>query len=48
MGLLGGLAKAGLARKAFNEAKKPKNQRKLKQLFDKVTGKSSKSSTTRP
>lgn len=38
MGLLGGLAKAGLAKKAYNEARKPKNQAKAKQLFNKVTG----------
>lgn len=39
MGLLGGLAKAGLAKKAYNEAQKPKNQARLKQLFSKVAGK---------
>lgn len=38
MGILGGLAKAGLAKKAYNEARKPKNQAKLKQLWSKVTG----------
>jgi hypothetical protein len=40
MGLLSGLAKAGLAKKAVDEAKKPKNQRKLKSLFSKDKGRS--------
>ena len=41
MGILGSLAKVGLAKKAFTEARKPENQRKLKQLWAKVTGKRS-------
>lgn len=38
MGLLSGLAKAGLAKKAVSEARKPKNQRKIKSLFSKGKG----------
>ena len=43
MGFLGSLAKAGLAKKAIDEARKPKNQRRLKQLWAKVTSKDGKS-----
>ena len=39
MGILGSLAKVGLAKKVFDEARKPKNQRKLKRLWSKATGK---------
>lgn len=39
MGILGSLAKVGLAKKVFNEVRKPTNQRKLKRLWSKVTGK---------
>ena len=38
MGLLSGLAKAGLAKKAYNEARKPQNQARAKQLFTKLSG----------
>lgn len=38
MGFLGTAVKAGLARKAWTEARKPQNQAKAKQLFGKVTG----------
>ncbi len=41
MGILGSLAKVGLAKKVFNEARKPKNQRKLKQLWSKATSRRS-------
>lgn len=41
MGLFSGLAKAGLAKKAFREARKPRNQAKIKQMVSKVTGKGS-------
>ena len=41
MGLLGGMMKAGIAKKVFDEARKPKNQAKAKQMFRKVTGKGS-------
>lgn len=47
MGLLGGLAKAGLARKAFREVKKPKNQAKIKRWFSKLTGGGNDASRTR-
>ncbi len=39
MGLLSGLAKAGLAKKALDEARKPHNRAKLKDLFARVTRK---------
>jgi hypothetical protein len=39
MGLFKTAAKAGVAKKVFTEARKPKNQRKLKQLWSKATGK---------
>lgn len=41
MGILGSLAKVGLVKKVFNEARKPKNQRKLKQLWSKATSRRS-------
>jgi hypothetical protein len=37
MGILGSVAKVGMAKKVFNEARKPKNQRRLKQLWSKAT-----------
>jgi hypothetical protein len=40
MGFLGTAVKAGLAKKAWTEARKPQNQAKAKQLFGKVTGRS--------
>ena len=39
MGMLGGLIKAGIAKKVFDEARKPRNQAKAKDLFRSVTGK---------
>ncbi len=39
MGLLSGLARAGVAKKIFDEARKPQNQEKAKQLYRKVRGK---------
>jgi hypothetical protein len=36
MGLIGGLMKAGIAKKAFDMASKPENQRKLKELVGKA------------
>ncbi|WP_153394550.1 hypothetical protein [Ornithinicoccus halotolerans] len=38
MGLFSGLAKAGLAKKAVTEARKPQNQRKLKGAVAKMRG----------
>ena len=38
MGLLSKLASAGVAKKVFDEARKPKNQRMLKDLVSKVGG----------
>ena len=39
MGLLRTAMRAGIAKKVWNEARKPKNQAKAKELFNKVTGK---------
>lgn len=39
MGILGGLMKAGIAKKVYNEARKPQNQAKAKEMFRKVTNK---------
>jgi hypothetical protein len=39
MGLLGGMLKAGIAKRVFDEARKPHNQAKAKDLFRSVTGK---------
>ena len=39
MGLLGSLMKAGIAKKAWDEARKPKNQARAKDAFRRVTGK---------
>jgi hypothetical protein len=40
MGILGSVTKIGFAKKAFDEVRKPKNQRRLKQLWAKVTNRS--------
>ena len=49
MGLLSGLMKAGIAKKVYDEARKPHNQAKAKELFTKLndrrTGRSSGTST---
>ena len=37
--MLGGLMKATIAKKVFDEARKPHNQAKAKDLFRSVTGK---------
>lgn len=39
MGLFGKAAKAGIAKKVVDEAKKPHNQRKIKDLVGNLTGK---------
>lgn len=39
MGMLGGLMKAGIAKKVYDEARKPHNQQKAKELFRSVTNK---------
>lgn len=39
MGLLGGLLKAGIAKKVYDEARKPHNQAKARELFRSVTSK---------
>ncbi len=42
MGLFSGLAKAGLAKKAIDEARKPHNQAKIKQLLAQARARSGK------
>ena len=39
MGLINGLVKAGIAKKVADEARKPHNQAKAKQLFAQLTNK---------
>jgi len=39
MGLFGTFVKAGIAKKVFDEARKPANQAKAKELFRSVTSK---------
>ena len=39
MGMLSGLMKAGIAKKVFDEARKPHNQAKAKELFRSVSSK---------
>ena len=46
MGLLSGLAKAGVAKKVYDEARKPHNQAKIKSMVSKVTGKGGSGGTT--
>ena len=41
MGLMGGLLKGAVAKKVFDEARKPHNQAKIKQMLSKATGKGS-------
>ena len=50
MGLLSGLLKAGIATKLIEQARKPQNQAKAKDLFTKVTskGKGQGGTTRRP
>ena len=38
MSLISGLMKAGVAKKLLNEARKPQNQQKAKELFAKARG----------
>lgn len=38
MGIFSGLAKAGLAKKAIDEARKPQNQAKIKSMIAKARG----------
>ena len=39
MGLVSGLVKAGIAKKLFDEARKPQNQAKAKDLFSQAMAK---------
>ena len=39
MGLINGLIKAGIAKKVFDEARKPQNQAKAKQLIAQLQAK---------
>jgi hypothetical protein len=47
MSIFGKAMKAGVAKKVFNEAKKPQNQAKIKQLVGNLTGGKNKG-TSRP
>ena len=47
MGLMSKLATAGVAKKVFDEARKPKNQRMLKDLVSKVGNRGRKTGTKR-
>jgi hypothetical protein len=42
VGLLNGLVKAGIAKKVFDEARKPQNQAKAKQLLAQLQAKGKK------
>ncbi len=44
MGLINGLVKAGIAKKLFDEARKPQNQAKAKQLLAQLQSKGGKRS----
>lgn len=44
MGIMSKLTKAGVAKKAVSEGRKPQNQAKLKSLVSKARGKSGKTS----
>jgi hypothetical protein len=48
MGLFSGMAKAGVAKKVVDEARKPQNQRKIKDLIGKVANRGSGRSTADP
>ena len=48
MGLFSGMAKAGLAKKVMDEARKPQNQQKIKGLVSKVTNRGPKGTSGRP
>ena len=39
MGLMGGLLKGAVAKKVFDEARKPHNQAKIKSAISSITGK---------
>ena len=47
MGMLSGMMKAGVAKKVFDEARKPHNQAKAKEMFGKLTSKGNKGGTGR-
>ncbi len=42
MGILSGLMKAGIAKKVYDEARKPHNQAKIKSAISQVTNKGGK------
>ena len=42
MGLHGGMMKAGIAKKVYDEARKPHNQQKIKNAISSITNKGSK------
>jgi hypothetical protein len=42
VGLFGSMVKAGVAKKVFDEARKPHNQQKAKEMFSRLTSKGGK------
>jgi len=48
MGLFSGLAKTGLAKKGYDEARKPENQRRIKDAVSSVRGKGRSKGTQTP
>jgi hypothetical protein len=48
MGFVGGLMKAGLAKKAYDEARKPHNQRRIKDAISSIRGKGGSGRTPAP
>lgn len=47
MGIFGSIAKAGFAKRAVSEARKPRNQQKIKSLVAKFRGSSGRGGTGR-
>ncbi|MGY1915812.1 MULTISPECIES: hypothetical protein [unclassified Blastococcus] len=48
MGIMSKIAKGGMAKKVMDEARKPQNQRKIKDAVSKFTNKGNSSGTKRP
>lgn len=48
MGLLSAVLKAGIAKKIFDEARKPRNQAKARELFAQASAKGRRQGGTRP
>lgn len=48
MGFIGGIAKAGIAKRIFDEARKPQNQARVKRMIAKARQKRSRGAGTTP